>query len=341
MRRVLDHGVKLATHPVGKLRTRRDEDGGSHRVMFGLTHEIGGDEPGIGRLIGKNGDLGGASLRIDAHDSPYVTLGGNNVDVPRSGHHVDVAAQSGNTVGEHGDGLGAPHGVDLIDPEQTTQGEDVRVRQTVELGLRRGGDGDRLDTGHLGGHDVHDDAGGQWCQPTGHVEPHPLHRDDALAYVGTGSELHLVRARLQFDGLAHATAATNGFLEGSSQLWVQIGQGVVKLVGGNTKMWGNHMVESLTELSQGLLTPVPNRIADFHDVMQRRLDVERGTGNDGAVVLEVLPADVDCSHHDASVRGRGRGAGSASRGGMRDIPITALLPAPLVAPVPMALLNLM
>ena len=100
------------------------------------------------------------------------------------------------------------------------------------------------------------------------------------------------------------------------------------------------MVESLTELSQGLLAPVPNRIADSHDVMQRRLDVERGTGNDGAVVLEVLPADVDCSHHVASVRVRGR-AGSASRGGMRDIPITALLPAPLVAPAPMALLDLM
>ena len=159
--------------------------------------------------------------------------------------------------------------------------------------------------------------------------------------MGTGSELHLVRARLQLDGLAHATAATNGFLEGSSQLWVQIGQGLVKLVGGNTKMWGNHMVESLTELSQGLLAPVPNRIADSHDVMQRRLDVERGTGNDGAVVLEVLPADVDCSHHVASVRVRGRGAGSASRGGMRDTPVAVLLPVPLVAPVPMALLDLM
>ena len=101
------------------------------------------------------------------------------------------------------------------------------------------------------------------------------------------------------------------------------------------------MVESLTELSQGLPAPVPNRIADSHDVMQRRLDVERGTGNDGAVVLEVLPADVDCSHHVASVRVRGRGAGSASRGGMRDTPVAVLLPVPLVAPVPMALLNLM
>ena len=97
--------------------------------------------------------------------------------VTRSTFATDVL----DPVREHGDRLGAADRVHLLDAEQVTQGQDVGVRQSVELDLRRRGDGDRGDPGDLGGDHVHDHAGGECGQTARDVQTDPVDRDHPLA----------------------------------------------------------------------------------------------------------------------------------------------------------------
>ena len=137
----LDHGGQLLLHGVGQLGGIGDENSGGERVVFGLAHEVGSNVTWISGLVGQDGNLGRTSLRVDADGATQVALGSNDIDVARSGDHVDPRAGIGliralDTVGEHGDGLGAADGIDLVNPEQVTQSEDVGVRQATELSLR-------------------------------------------------------------------------------------------------------------------------------------------------------------------------------------------------------------
>ena len=116
------------------------------------------------------------SMPITALEQP---LGRGDPDVAGAGDHGGARALLG-AVGEHRHRLGAAHGVDLVDAEQRARGEDERVRQPAELGL--GGRGDR-ERGHarlLGGHHVHDHAGGVDGPAARHVQPDPLDRHPPL-----------------------------------------------------------------------------------------------------------------------------------------------------------------
>ena len=121
----------------------------------------------------------GPGLGVDADHAAQQPLGRRDVDVARPHHEVGRLAVVG-AVGEHRDRLGAADRVHLVDAEQGAGREDDRVRQAVVVPLRRAGDGQRPDTGDLGGHDVHHDARRVGHQPARHVEPDPAYRHPAL-----------------------------------------------------------------------------------------------------------------------------------------------------------------
>ena len=139
--------------------------------MLRLRNEIRGDVHRVGSCIGKDGDLGGAGFGVDSHDSAHEPLGGSDVDISRPGDDVDPRAAFG-AVGEHRNGLGATHGVDLVDAEQGAGTEHDRVRQGG-VTLRRRRDGERLDPRHLRRNDVHHHTARISDAAAGHVEPRP------------------------------------------------------------------------------------------------------------------------------------------------------------------------
>ena len=122
----------------------------------------------------------GPGLGVDADLRAADPLGGGDVDVAGAGDHVDRrqlgAVGVGAAVGQQRDGLRAADGPHLVDAEQRGGGQDGRVRQAAELGLRRAGDHQRVDAGGLRGHDVHHDARRVDGVAAGHVEPDALDR---------------------------------------------------------------------------------------------------------------------------------------------------------------------
>ena len=71
-----------------------DEHAGRDDVVLGLADEVGGDEGGVGGVVGEDGDLGGTGLGVDADAALEQALGGGDVDVARARDHVDRAATS-------------------------------------------------------------------------------------------------------------------------------------------------------------------------------------------------------------------------------------------------------
>src|SRR5690606_34864758 len=128
-------------------------------VVFGLADQVRCHVGGVGGVVGEDGDLGRPCLGVDADDAFEEAFGGGDPDVSGAGHHADGGALA-RTVREHGGGLGTAHGVHLVYAEQGTGRQDGGVRQSTEFGLRRGGHGEGGHPGFLGGHDVHDHAGG-------------------------------------------------------------------------------------------------------------------------------------------------------------------------------------
>src|SRR5690606_13836919 len=104
-----------------------DQDRGGDDVVFGLADQVDGDVAGVGGVVGEDGDLGGPGLGVDADDALEQALGRGDPDVAGAGDHVGAGALA-RAVGEHGDGLGAAHGVDLVDAEQGAGGQDGGVR---------------------------------------------------------------------------------------------------------------------------------------------------------------------------------------------------------------------
>jgi hypothetical protein len=178
-----------------------DEYGSGHGVVLGLAQQVGSDMYGIGAAVGEHRDLGRAGLGVDPDAAAQKTLGGDDVDVARSGDEVDLAAQPRHAVGEHRDGLGAAHRVHLVDAQQRAQREDVGVRQAAEVLLRRARDGDRRHARGLCRDDVHDHGRGQRCEAARYVQADASHGDQSWL-----SRSHPVPARGR---LRHAASSAH------------------------------------------------------------------------------------------------------------------------------------
>src|SRR5262249_39499574 len=124
-----DLGLQLGLGGGGQFVRVGDEDGGGHRVVLGLADEGGGDVHGVGGGVREDRDLRRAGLGVDADAALEEALGGGHVDVAGAGDQVDGGAAVGGvravggSVREHGDGLGAAGGVDLVDAEEGAGGQ--------------------------------------------------------------------------------------------------------------------------------------------------------------------------------------------------------------------------
>jgi hypothetical protein len=157
--------------------------------VLGLADEVAGHVRGVGGVVGEDRHLRRAGLRVDADVSLEQSLGGRDVDVAGAGDHGrGLAASAVGEVGaerEQRHGLGPAGRVDLVHPEQRAGRQDRGVRQAAVVALGRARDGERRHAGHLRGHDVHHDAAGVDRAATGHVEAHPLHRQEPVTVPGT------------------------------------------------------------------------------------------------------------------------------------------------------------
>ena len=128
------HAVDRRAHPGGVLRggdPRRepvddssgelgrvgDEHGGGELVVLGLAHEVGGDEVGVGRIVGDDEDVGGTGFGVDARHALDEPLRRGDVHVAGTGHPLHgIEPEARHTVRERADRAGAAHGVDLLMP---------------------------------------------------------------------------------------------------------------------------------------------------------------------------------------------------------------------------------
>ena len=233
------------------------EHAGRHRVVLGLADQVGGDEPGVGRVVGDDGDLGGSGLAVDRHGALQVALGRGDVDVAGAGDEVDRldrAAGGGGPVRQHRECLGAADGVDLVDAEDRARGQDRRVRQAVLVGLRRRGERDGADAGDLGGYRVHHHRADQRRKATRHVQPDPSHRHDAAFHRGAVG--HLGDDGLLELGRTGATQSLDGRLESGADVGVERVGGSRQLGGVDPQRRGPHPVEAFAVLE----TRPPRRV---------------------------------------------------------------------------------
>ena len=278
--------VELCLDLVGQAQRVGDEHRGSHRVVLGLADQVCGDVRRVGGVVGQDRDLGGSGLGVDPDDALEQSLRSDGVDVARSGDEVHPTAGP-RAVGEHRDRLGAADGVHLRDAEQLTGSQDRRVRESrtplAEAGrLRRAGEGDRADAGHLGGYDVHQHARDQRRQTSGDVEAHPVDRDHPCCDSCTRSEvgdrvgLHL--------GRAGDPEPSDGLFEPRPNARIQSRQRLAQCLAGHHDVSLVHAVEALAVLQDRLDPPVADVVADRPYDVQRGLDIEVGARHESAVV---------------------------------------------------------
>ena len=146
---------------------------------------------------------------------------------------------------EHGDGLGAADGIDLLHAEQGADGEDAGVRQPTELTLRGRGDRDGGDAGDQGGHNVHDDAGGQRGEAARHVEADTLDGDVAELDSGAVGEDGGPGVGVEFQGSGHRAAAADRLEERLLQLRVELVGGLPEVGGSDPQRRRDDVVELL------------------------------------------------------------------------------------------------
>ena len=276
-------GGHLLLHARSEVLRRGDEHGGGERVVLGLRDQVGRDVPGVGGGVGDDRDLGGTRLSVDAHEPADETLGGDDVDVARTGDEVDRLAEIRDAVGEHGDRLGAADGVHLVHAEQVAQSQDAGVRQPTEVLLRRGGDRDGCDARDLRGDDVHDDAGRQRREAPGDVQADTTHRHVPQPDAGAVGHLGRRGIGVSFQRLGDGAATPDRLGERLRELRIELTGTPGEHVRGHAERGRHNSVEAMRVLGQGLGSPGGDVVDDGADPVQGRLHVELTTGQQGAV----------------------------------------------------------
>ena len=99
---------------MGEHRAVGDQDGAGHRVVLGLSEEVGGDQLRVGGFVGDQQRLGRTWKLVDVDDAEDASLGEHDEDVARSVDLVDVR-NGFRAKGHRGDGLHSTDAEDAID----------------------------------------------------------------------------------------------------------------------------------------------------------------------------------------------------------------------------------
>ena len=143
---------QLFEHRMGEHRAVGDQDGAGHRVVLGLSQQIGGDELRIGGFVGDQQRLGRTGKLVDIDDAEDTALGQHDEDVARSVDLVDVGNGLG-AIGHRRDGLRATDAKDAIDAGHLGRRQDQR-RDFATRSTRRADD-DLLHAGDARRHGGH------------------------------------------------------------------------------------------------------------------------------------------------------------------------------------------
>ena len=240
--------------------------------MLGLADQVVGDGDGVRRVVGQHRDFRGAGFGVDADDPVDQTLGGDDENVARPGDDVDgLQALPVVAVGQQGDGLGAADGPDFLDAEQVAGREDGRVRQSAEVGLRRGRHDQAGGAGLLRGDDVHEHAGGIDGLAAGDVQADALDRQEDLGDGGAVGQRGGVRGGLLLR--VHLADAGDRFLERVDDLLIERVDGAGDVLRGNPHGVRADVVEALAVIEGGGGAAVADLLDDRGDRGQHGMDV--------------------------------------------------------------------
>lgn len=221
-------------------------------------------------------DLGRPRLGVDADDAAEHALGRGQVDVAGTGDDVDGsqlgAVGVGGAVGEQCDRLRAADRPHLVDAEQLGRGEDGRVRQPAERGLRRRAQHERADPGDLRWHHVHHHGRRVDREPARRVQADARHRNPALgdrAALGDGGGD--VGAPLVG---VHLAGAVDRLFECRADVGVQFGQCTGQLRRGHAYARGPHAVEPLGVVEYRFDPALADRVHHRPHLMQGGVHID-------------------------------------------------------------------
>ncbi len=263
----------------GQLLASGDAQGGLEAgAVLGLGEQVGGDEDGVGALVGQHRDLGGAGDHLDADDPVDLALGGHRVRASGSDDLVDGGHGAG-AVGQRRHRLGAADAVDLVEAEEAGGGQQAGVGQAGGAG--RGDDADLVDAGHLGGNGGHEQAGDERRLAARHADADAAQGGDAAAEddaVGV-----LAEPGVDLLGLVEGADVGGGAADGGHEVRVGGVQGVPQGLPGDAEAARRqtHAVEAGRELGHRLVAAVAHRRQDAGHGL---LDL----GGDGAASAEDL-----------------------------------------------------
>ncbi len=288
-----DLGLQLGLDRVGELHRGGDQHRARGRAVLGLADQVGGDLRRVGGVVGEDGDLGRSGLGVDADPAREVALGGGHVDVAGAGDHVHRLALLG-AEREHRDRLGAADRVHLGDAEQGARGQDGRVHPAAEGLLRRRGHRDPGDARLLGRHHVHHYGGRVDGQAARHVQPDPVHRHPALGHRAAGH--HLGGVPLAALVGVDQPGPADRLLQCGAHLRLQLREGLGELLGRDPGGLQPHAVEAFGDLDQRRDPAMMHVLGDRAHLLQGGRDVEVGTGQQAARVVE-RAAQIDSRDH--------------------------------------------
>ena len=174
------------------------------RPVLGLADQVGGDDVGVGAVVGNHQRLGGTRHHVNPHLPEQQALGFGHVAVARAYDDVRRLARK-QTLRQRGDGLHPAQGQHDVRAAELQRIQNGRV--DAVRAVCRGGRHDVLDAGYLGCAHAHDGAGRVGVAPSGHVATRRLAGNKPLPGAQTGHEfdIELLHGRALLPGkVGHA-----------------------------------------------------------------------------------------------------------------------------------------
>ena len=145
--------------------------------MLRLRQQVGGDEAGIGRIIGEHEHFAGAGKQVDGDVAEEQALGGHHVGVAGTKDFLDVP-DGRRAVCHRGNRLRATHTIDLCGAGGARREKDAGIDLSVLAAGRA--DDDLLAPGDARERDGHQAGRNQRSRAARNIDSHALERVELL-----------------------------------------------------------------------------------------------------------------------------------------------------------------